>query len=345
MTDQHPAQHPDQHPAQHPDQHPAQQAAEHPVRDIEEIEESESGTGEAPAADLLAAEPRRARPGLLRWGAAALVLLLTGAGAAFAVTAPERTDLPGLRTPNDGRYAFAPLSLPPLPPGRPAFTSAGSAGHHYADLRQLLLPMPKGATPVVLPGRGAGNPAPTGASPSAGATASPKPTATPSAPTTPAGSPTGARPADGLVGKVGCTDYAARDLHPAQVTALLTEAACRSAAERVWTGPDGTRAELWLLRFGSGDEAGAFYLKAASDDPIELPGLKDVDNGFVQLNAMTASALRATAKTAGPGQDPVGRVAYLRVGDVYALVALTNPKGVPAQAFRQVTMDQDDLLQ
>ncbi|MFD0529335.1 hypothetical protein ACFQ1I_24460 [Kitasatospora arboriphila] len=93
------------------------------------------------------ADRPRSRATLLRWGAAALVLLLSGTGAALAVAAPDRTDIPGLATPNDGRYAFPPLTLPPLPSGKPAPDDAASYGRHFADLRGLLLPLPEGAVP------------------------------------------------------------------------------------------------------------------------------------------------------------------------------------------------------
>ncbi|MER5638369.1 hypothetical protein ABT095_15590 [Kitasatospora sp. NPDC002227] len=263
------------------------------------VEVLEAGEPEQPKAP-------KSRRGLVRLAAAALVFALTGTAAALAVAAPERTALPGLRTPNDGRYSFAPLTLPALPSGKPKPDGVASVSRHYADLRGLLLPEPKGATrePV--------------------AHATPQTT-------------------DAAF--VRCTDYAARDLHPALYTTLLTESACRAAAERVWTGPDGTRTELWLLGFGSAAEAGPFYLKAASDNPIDLPGLQDLDSGFVPVGSQTVSAYRATQKTAGDHREPIGRVGYLQAGDVLAVVVMTNPKGVPAQAFRQVVTLQDQLLQ
>ena len=69
---------------------------------------------------------------------------VVGVGCAFAVMAPPRTDLPGLKTPSDGRYVFAPLSLPTLAPGQlPPGDLANTGEQHMADIRKLLLPAPR----------------------------------------------------------------------------------------------------------------------------------------------------------------------------------------------------------
>jgi hypothetical protein len=100
----------------------------------------------------------------LRWGTAAVLCCAVGAGSALAVMHPARTDIPGLATPKDARYSFPPLALPELPVGAqgPDATPTGSTTVdnnemtaadsdpillHLADLRQLLLPAPLGATP------------------------------------------------------------------------------------------------------------------------------------------------------------------------------------------------------
>lgn len=89
-------------------------------------------------------KPKRHFP--WRWVGAVVVTLAVGAGCAFAVMAPKRTDLPGLATAADGRYTFAPLSLPTLAPGQADPTaSANAGGQHLADIRKLLLPAPEGA--------------------------------------------------------------------------------------------------------------------------------------------------------------------------------------------------------
>ncbi|WP_377270257.1 hypothetical protein [Peterkaempfera sp. SMS 1(5)a] len=109
----------------------------------------------APVADTEPQPPRNRRRlrTVLRWGAAVLVLGLAGTEAAIAVTTPDRTDIPGLRTAPDGRYAFPELTLPPLPSGRPSPFANGNDGRHWADLRGLLLPAPKEATNVTTSAR------------------------------------------------------------------------------------------------------------------------------------------------------------------------------------------------
>ncbi|MBR7834581.1 hypothetical protein KDL01_15005 [Actinospica durhamensis] len=91
-----------------------------------------------------AVEPKPKRPVPWRWIGAVVTAAAVGAGCAFAVMAPRRTDLPGLQTASDGRYVFAPLTLPTLAAGQDV-PSADPAGRHLADIRKLLLPAPQGA--------------------------------------------------------------------------------------------------------------------------------------------------------------------------------------------------------
>jgi hypothetical protein len=82
----------------------------------------------------------------LRWTAAVVVFAAVGAAAAYGVTRMERTDVPGLATASDGRWDYPEITGPPLPAGSPRpFAEANTAGAHHADLRQLVLPAPKGA--------------------------------------------------------------------------------------------------------------------------------------------------------------------------------------------------------
>ncbi|HZU59178.1 MAG TPA: hypothetical protein VFA06_25080, partial [Actinocrinis sp.] len=84
---------------------------------------------EAESARLAEAAARRSRRrrNALRWIGAVAVTLAVGGGTAFALTIPQRTDMPGLGTPSDGRYAFPQLSLPALPAGQPAPASSAGA--------------------------------------------------------------------------------------------------------------------------------------------------------------------------------------------------------------------------
>ncbi|QNA78135.1 hypothetical protein C8250_024065 [Streptomyces sp. So13.3] len=92
-------------------------------------------------------KPRRVLRAVLRWTSAVLVFGALGGGVAYGVTQPERTRIPGLRTPDDGRWVYQPLALPKLPAGKPAALddTLNPGGRHYADPRSLLLPAPEGA--------------------------------------------------------------------------------------------------------------------------------------------------------------------------------------------------------
>ncbi|MFG2793891.1 hypothetical protein [Streptomyces sp. NPDC048419] len=89
---------------------------------------------------------RRVLRAVLRWTAAVVVFAAVGAGTAYGITGMDRTDVPGLSTRSDGRWDYPTLVKPPLPSGSPApFDERNLAGAHYADLRELLLPAPRGA--------------------------------------------------------------------------------------------------------------------------------------------------------------------------------------------------------
>ncbi|MGW4897535.1 hypothetical protein ACWEQL_35585, partial [Kitasatospora sp. NPDC004240] len=147
-------------------------------------------------AEERAARLSRLRRTALRWGAAALVFAVAGTGAAVAVTSPERTDIPGLRTESDGRYTFPPLVLPPLPSGKPSPGGPNGLSRHAADLRNLLLPVPKEAGGSLVPASfpaGAPATAPGGTESPTGSPTATTPTAAPAAPT--AATPTPGAPA------------------------------------------------------------------------------------------------------------------------------------------------------
>ncbi|MFC8519833.1 hypothetical protein [Streptomyces sp. NPDC057257] len=90
---------------------------------------------------------RRVLRAVLRWAAVVVVFAAVGAGTAYGITGMERTDVPGLQTESDGRWDYPTLTKPPLPSGSPGpFAEENKAGSHYADLRALVLPAPKGAS-------------------------------------------------------------------------------------------------------------------------------------------------------------------------------------------------------
>lgn len=92
-------------------------------------------------------KPRRVLRAVGRWTAAVTVFGLLGTGIALGITSQERTDLPGLATEHDGRWDYPRLVLPALPSGAPRpFAEGNTAEIHHADVRDLLLPAPAGAT-------------------------------------------------------------------------------------------------------------------------------------------------------------------------------------------------------
>ncbi|MFD6289277.1 hypothetical protein [Streptomyces sp. NPDC060205] len=89
---------------------------------------------------------RRVLRAALRWTAAVVVFAAIGTAAAYGVTRLDRTDVPGLATASDGRWDYPEITRPPLPAGSPGPSDRSNrAGVHYADLRELVLPAPKGA--------------------------------------------------------------------------------------------------------------------------------------------------------------------------------------------------------
>ncbi|MFI8460477.1 hypothetical protein [Kitasatospora sp. NPDC085464] len=280
----------------------------------------------------------RRRKAAVRWGCAALVFALAGTGTALAVTAPERTDIPGLATAGDGRYTFPPLTLPPLPSGKAAPDGKGKS-LHYADLRHLLLPAPKEAggsvTAPTFPAPAATPTAP--ASPSASASPSVSEPATPAAtPATPA--------ATAVAGWVPCDAILAEQQDPAKLRELLLQNACRAATVREWTASDGTRTQIRLLRFGSAGESWDTYTSLRSKGrPKAAVDTKSTDHhDWADVPGVELTALESTA-TAAKG-NPTARVAYLSAADILAVVTMTNPGGIPSAPFRQVVTLQSDLL-
>ncbi|MFI6155056.1 hypothetical protein ACIBCA_20445 [Kitasatospora sp. NPDC051170] len=290
-----------------------------------------------PAAAPPDPQARRARRrAALRWGSATLVFALAGTGTALALTAPERTDIPGLATAGDGRYTFPALALPPLPAGKKA-PDAKNNVPHWADLRYLVLPAP----------REAGAPATAQPFPTPTATPTPTPTDTPAPTTTTPATPTAAPTtpaATAFADWTPCDAIGADQQDATKLRPMLQRNVCLSAVVREWTTSDGTRTQIRLLRFASPHESwDAYTTVRARSAPKALPdsdtiSLKDWDS----TDGVALTALNGRKKTA---KDlPTARLAYLSASDVMGVVTMTNPDGVPLASFRQVVTLQADLL-
>jgi hypothetical protein len=208
----------------------------------------------------LSPAPRKHRPWLrtaLRWSVATVVFLAVGGGTALAVMAPSRTDVPGLKTPADGRYTFPALSLPPLPPNAlgPAEGASGSSGEtvHAADLRKLLLPAPIGAT-VDGSYRGTDGWYPVGS-------------------------------------------FVSRFVDSQVLSAKLGENGLRHIAATAWTTPDGTRTEIYLLAFRSALTAYAVNSFISGGDclPVDATGASGTQSNYPGLDSMVLGTLEQPA--------------------------------------------------
>ncbi|GGU99483.1 hypothetical protein GCM10010495_07580 [Kitasatospora herbaricolor] len=271
---------------------------------------------------------RRRRRTLVRRGAAGLVLLIAGTASAYAVTAPDRTDIPGLATPKDGRYTFPVLALPPLPSGKPAPGAPGAELRHEADLRRLVLPAPEEAIGA--------------AAVSASPTAPPSATASPATPAaSPAAVPAGTAPAQWAV----CEDLAAELAEAETLKSDLMANACRAGVVREWTAKDGTKTRIRLLRFGSRAEASnvsnSLWLTSELKGVGKLELEKDAKGLPTTIGVGAQLRHNGDEKT---GKPDTTRAGYLLAGDVLGLIVMTNPAGVPLPAFHQVVLLQSDLL-
>jgi hypothetical protein len=108
-------------------------------------------TTPAPPAPPASGSSRRALRAVLRWTGALLVFGSISSAVAYGLTVQERTDLPGLSTQDDGRWDYPRLTKPALPSGSPppfghSYTENELETHHV-DLRDLLLPVPRGGKP------------------------------------------------------------------------------------------------------------------------------------------------------------------------------------------------------
>jgi len=263
---------------------------------------------EAPVPPVKTEKDRRVLRAVLRWTAAAVVFAAVGSAAAYGVTGMERTDVPGLATRNDGRWAYPTIVRPPLPSGSPGpFADSNKAGVHSADLRKLLLPAPEGAK-----------------------------------------ADAALRGEDGWLAKKSFVAQYAQETDRDTVGQLLTDYAVRHIAARGWTTADGTHTRIYLLQFDTAALAEdlitnkvAFY-----DSPqVALRGAATVerDKEFPDRADVDRITRSAYAETKPYGAQQV-REAYLSANDVVALVVQSRKGSAPEVPFQQTVVLQSQLL-
>ncbi|MFC4030175.1 hypothetical protein ACFO3J_01665 [Streptomyces polygonati] len=287
---------------------PELSAAEQPTPESPAAESAapgESPVAEPPLApDLPAKAPRRKLRAVLRWTSAVLVFAALGGASAYAVTQPERTKIPGLKTPDDGRWTYPPIALPKLPAGKPRALdmAANPGGHHYVDLRSLLLPGPLTASAEpALPGK------------------------------------TGWLPVGAFLEAYSLDP----DLTTLMRTTLKDEGLRHIAAEG-WTMPDGTRTQVYLLQYLSTAYAGVSLNDVEADD---LKGVEDADVDNTVASKVIPSEMNVNAYAERKPDAEDTRYAYIRSGDVLALVEVSRTGGlVPEAPFSQTVRLQAQLL-
>ncbi|MBC7270896.1 MAG: hypothetical protein H5T76_19650 [Streptomyces sp.] len=252
---------------------------------------------------------RRVLRAVLRWTAAAVVFAAVGTATAYGITAVERTDVPGLATESDGRWAYPQLTKPPLPSGSPApFADTNAAASHHADLRRLVLPAPEGAAPdAKLRGR------------------------------------------DGWLRSDDFVALFEADTDREDITHLLRDYGLRHIAARGWTMDDGTRSQIYLLRFDTAavaDEVFAEELISSGLPRFEVRGVDDgsvPDGRFDVPDGLYDLEIRAFDEVRPHGKEQV-RQAYISAGDVLAVIVQSRKGGVAEIPFQQTVVLQGQLL-
>ncbi|MEU9085468.1 hypothetical protein [Streptomyces sp. NPDC048357] len=303
-------------PASAPAPEAAPEAAEVAAETAEVAEVVE--TPEAPEAVPAPPKDRRVLFAALRWTAAVAVFATVGAGVAYGITQPDRTDVPGLSTEDDGRWTFPTLSRPALPAGAPVPQGPDNKdGTHYAQLTGLLLPAPTGskADDAVKADK------------------------------------------DGVVSPDTFLEEYAPDTREKLKQSLEWDG-LRQIVGRGWTTADGTRTHVYLLRFHSAGFVDAFkgcdtnarfngvsaldlddvWSKAKNTQmnstTLDFPGAANFDGSELSVYQEVKPFL-------GEEQSKIG---CLRTGDVLGMVIQTRKGEVAPVPFHQSVILQSQLL-
>ncbi|MFG2977837.1 hypothetical protein ACGFYY_33195 [Streptomyces sp. NPDC048331] len=254
----------------------------------------------------------------LRWTAAVVVFATVGAGVAYGITQPDRTDLPGLSTKDDGRWTFPTLSQPALPAGAPLPQGPDNKdGTHYAPLTGLLLPAPVGAK----------------------------------VDDTVKVDKDGTVPVDAFL-----EEYTPEER--AKLKQSLEWDGLRQITGRGWTTADGTRTHVYLLRFHSSGFVDAFKGCDSNMrlNGVSALDLDDVW-GRAKNNQMNSTALDFPGAANFDGTElsvyqelkPLlgeeqSKIGCLRTGDVLGMVIQTRKGEVAPVPFHQTVILQSQLL-
>ncbi|MFB7262805.1 hypothetical protein ACFCXH_11640 [Streptomyces nojiriensis] len=261
---------------------------------------------------------RRALFAALRWTAAVAVFAAVGTGVAYGITVPERTDVPGLSTEDDGRWTFPELSRPALPAGAPVPQGPDNKdGTHYAQLNGLLLPAPLGAK----------------------------------------ADDTVKVDKDGAVSPDAFLEEYTPEAREKLKQSLEWDG-LRQITGRGWTTADGTRTHVYLLRFHSSGFVDAFKGcdSNAQLNGVSALDLDDVWSKAknTQMNSTTLdfpgaanfdgtelSIYQEVKPVLGDEQTKIG---CLRTGDVLGMVIQTRKGEVAPVTFHQSVILQSQLL-
>ncbi|MFF4186864.1 hypothetical protein ACFYZ9_27110 [Streptomyces sp. NPDC001691] len=268
--------------------------------------------GQSPAEDPpapTARKERRVLRAVLRWTSAVAVFGVLGSGVAYGIAAQERTDVPGLSTRNDRRWAYPKLVKPALPAGAALPYAADNPGMiHYADLEQLLLPAPAGSTP----------------------------------------DPTLKGDRSRITADRFLQEFGA-DNRVSSMRQDLAQGGLRQIAARGWTMPDGTATRIYLVRFHSSGYQNAFttlYFSNTGSAPrrlLDIEGESSLDEGYVSGNGIPHVRHDVYVEAAPSGPVQV-RHAYIAAGDIVALVVQSRKGSAAAVPFHQTTVLQEQLL-
>ncbi|MFD9723872.1 hypothetical protein [Streptomyces sp. NPDC059072] len=274
-------------------QGPASAAAEAP-------ETAETPEGRAP-------KDRRKLFAFLRWTAAVTVFAVAGAGVAYGITLPERTDIPGLSTKDDGRWVFPQLVKPTLPPGAAQpFAEDNKDGIHYAAALELLVPAPEGSEQ----------------------------------------DPALKLEKDSVVSPdTFLEEYesTARE----KMKQGFTDEGLRQIVGRGWLMPDGTRTRVYLLRFHSSGFANTFEgcgLNASVNGVKRLEPDSAWAKVKSSQSAPSGIGVLSLYSEARPYGDDQVRLGCVDSGDLLAVVFQTRKGEVATVPFHQTVMLQGRLL-